>query len=77
MVSPQKHHESERKLREKSTKRTSEEGIPVIEEKLPMSTARLEKIRLAERRGYATHFEWPDKPLKERGTTLEILDFAA
>jgi len=42
-----------------------------------MSTARLEKIRLAERRGYATHFEWPDKPLKERGTTLEILDFAA
>ena len=38
-----------------------------------MSTARLEKIRLAERRGYATHFEWPDKPLKELGIVKEWL----
>lgn len=38
-----------------------------------MSTVRLEKIRLAERRGYATHFEWPDKPLKELGIVKEWL----
>ena len=38
-----------------------------------MSAERLEKIRQAHRRGYATHFEWPDKPLKELGVVREWL----
>ena len=38
-----------------------------------MSEERLEKIRQAHRRGYATHFEGPDKRLKELGVVREWL----
>ena len=38
-----------------------------------MSTERLEKIRWSVRRGYATHFEWPDKQTKELGVVKEWL----
>ncbi len=38
-----------------------------------MSTKRLDKVRQSVRRGYATHFEWPDKQIKELGVVKEWL----
>ena len=38
-----------------------------------MNTERLEKIRQALRRGYATFFEWPDKQLKEQDIVQTLL----
>ena len=38
-----------------------------------MSVERFEKLRRSLRRGYATHFEWPDRQVKELGVAEEWL----